>query len=97
MKKEYFQGNRERMYRQMKEHSLLVLYSGAEVTKTNDEAYPFYTDRDFLYLTGLDAKEFVFAAGKDADGQVWEKVYILPPDPMKERWTGTRIRTDEAA
>ena len=41
----------------MKENSLLVMFSGTEVRKTNDEFYPFYTDRNFLYLTGLDGKE----------------------------------------
>ena len=97
MKKEFHQGNRERMYRQMKEHSLLVLFSGTEVCKTNDEAYPFYTDRDFLYLTGLDGKELVLVARKEEGEKVSEKVYILPPDPMKERWTGARIRPEEAA
>lgn len=97
MKKEFYQGNRERLYRQMKEHSLLVLFSGTEVCKTNDEAYPFYTDRDFLYLTGLDGKEHVYVARKDTGGEVAEKVYILPPDPLKERWTGARIRPEEAS
>ncbi len=97
MEKEFYQGNRERMYGQMKDHSLLVLFSGEEVCKTNDEAYPFYTDRDFLYLTGLDAKEFILVARKDTGTQVQEKVYILPPDPMKERWTGARIKPAEAA
>ena len=38
----------------MKENSLLALFSGTEVRKTNDEFYPFYTNRSFLYLTGLD-------------------------------------------
>lgn len=97
MKKEFHQGNRERMYRQMKENSLLVIFSGTEVRKTNDEYYPFYTDRNFLYLTGLDSKEFVLVARKDSQGQVKEKVYLLPPDPMKERWTGERIKPQQAA
>lgn len=96
MRKEFHQGNRERMYRQMKNHSLLVLFSGMEVRKTNDEYYPFYTDRNFLYLTGLDSKEFVLLVRKDAKGQVQERLYILPPDPLKERWTGVRIRPEEA-
>ena len=62
MTKEFFQGNRERLYAGMKENSLLVLFSGVEVRKTNDEFYPFYTSRDFLYLTGLDGKELALLA-----------------------------------
>ncbi len=97
MTKEFFQGNRARLYAQMKENSLLVLFSGTEVRKTNDEYYPFYTSRDFLYLTGLDGKELVLLARKDGQGAVAEKVFLLPPDPMAERWTGRRIKPDEAA
>ena len=97
MKKDFFQGNRNRLYEQMKDNSLLVLFSGAEVRKTNDEFYPFYTNRDFLYLTGLDGKELAFLARKDGQSRVEEKVFLLPPDLMAERWTGRRIKPDEAA
>ncbi|MDE6589843.1 MAG: aminopeptidase P N-terminal domain-containing protein, partial [Oscillospiraceae bacterium] len=97
MTKEFFQGNRERLYRQMEAGSLLVLFSGEEVRKTNDEFYPFYTSRDFLYLTGLDGKELALLARKDGAGRVEEEVFLLPPDPMAERWTGRRIKPDEAA
>ena len=74
-----------------------MLFSGAEIRKTNDEYYPFYTDRDFLYLTGLDGKGLALLARKDSRGRVAEKVFLLPPDPMAERWTGRRISPDEAA
>ena len=97
MIKEFFQGNRARLYAQMKERSLLILFSGMEVRKTNDEYYPFYTSRNFLYLTGLDGKELTLLAQKDGQGEVTEKVFLLPPDPMAERWTGRRIKPDEAA
>ena len=36
MTKEYFMGNRERLYGQMKQNSLLVMFSGRELRKTND-------------------------------------------------------------
>lgn len=97
MNKEFFQGNRERLYGQMKENSLLALFSGTEVRKTNDEFYPFYTNRSFLYLTGLDGRELALLARKDGQGRVAEKIFLLPPDPLAERWTGRRIQPDEAA
>ena len=97
MTTEFFRGNRERLYARMKDNALLVLFSGAEIRKTNDEYYPFYTDRDFLYLTGLDGKGLALLARKDSRGRVAEKVFLLPPDPMAERWTGRRISPDEAA
>lgn len=97
MTKDFYLGNREQLYAQMKDNALLVLFSGAEVRKTNDEYYPFYTDRNFLYLTGLDGKGMALLARKDSQGQVTEKVFLLPPDLMAERWTGRRVRPDEAA
>ena len=72
MKREFYQGNRKRLYKKMKENSLLLLFSGTEVRKTADEFYPFYTDRNFLYLTGLDSKELVLLAKKDSEGR-WRR------------------------
>ncbi len=97
MTKEFYQGNRNRLYGQMKDHSILVVFSGTEVRKTNDEYYPFYTDRNFLYLTGQNSKEFILVACKDTGSRVSEKLYILPPDIMKERWTGERIKPEQSA
>lgn len=96
MKKEFYKNNREKLYGQMKENSLLLMFSGTEVRKTNDEFYPFYTDRNFLYLTGLDSKELILFARKDGVGQVREKIFLLPPDLLQERWTGVRIKPEQA-
>lgn len=92
MKAEFYRGNRERFYAQMKPASMLVLFAGTDIRKTNDEYYPFYTDRDFYYMTGLDQHELVLLAVKEASGRVHEQVYILPPDMMAERWTGVRLK-----
>lgn len=97
MNKEFYLGNRQKFYQEMKENSLLVLFSGKEIRKTNDEFYPFYTNRNFLYLTGLDSKELVLLVQKDSDGHVSEKIFLLPSDLLAERWTGTRIKPDQAS
>ncbi len=96
MDKSFHIGNRERLYAAMKPASLLVMFSGEDIRKTNDEYWPFFTDRNFYYLTGLDSRDFALLATKDAAGAVRERVYILPPDPMAERWTGRRIKPAEA-
>lgn len=89
-------GNRERLYTQLKPGTILVMFSGEEVRKTNDEYYPFFADRNFVYLTGLESKNFIFMALKDGEGAVQERLYILPPDKMVERWTGRRLKPEEA-
>ena len=95
MKREFFEGNRKKFYESMKCGSLAVLFSGQEIRKSNDEYYPFFTNRNFLYLVGLEQKELILLAGKDSEGSVWERLYILPPDPMVERWSGRRIKEEE--
>lgn len=76
--------------------SLLVLFSGVEIRKTADEFYPFFADRNFLYMTGIEQKNTIFLAVKDSDGQVQERLYLLPNSLLEERWTGKRLRPQEA-
>ena len=83
MEKEFFKGNRQNFYKQMKENSLLVMFSGLEIRKTNDEFYPFYTNRNFLYLTGLDSKELILLARKDGEGNVREKIFLTAAGSVK--------------
>ncbi len=96
MDKSFHIGNRQRLYAAMKPASLLVMFSGEDIRKTNDEYWPFFTDRNFYYLTGLDSHDFALLAVKDASGAVSERVYILPQDLLAERWTGRRIKPAEA-
>ena len=71
MKQEFHAGNRRRLYEGLAPNSLLLLFSGMELRKTNDEYYPFYTDRNFYYLTGLDSKDFVLLAIDVYKRQLW--------------------------
>lgn len=92
----YHTGNRRRFYENMEAGSLLVLFSGEEIRKTSDEYYPFFAERNFVYLTGLSCKSAVLLAAKDGEGAVSERLYILPPDFLAERWTGRRVKPAEA-
>ena len=91
----YYRSNRQRFYEHMESGSVLVLFSGREIRKTSDEFYPFFAERNFVYLTGLSCKEAVLVAVKDGT-HVSERLYILPPDMMAERWTGRRVKPAEA-
>lgn len=92
----YYTNNRRRFYEKMKSASLAVLFSGQEIRKSADDFYPFFAERNFVYLTGLSCKEAVFLAVKDGQGAVSERLYLLPPDAMAERWTGRRVKPAEA-
>ena len=94
--KEFFCANRRKLYTMLEPGSILLLFSGTEIRKTNDEYYPFFAERDFVYLTGIEQKESVLLAAKDSSGAVSERLYILPSDMMAERWTGRRLTGYEA-
>lgn len=47
-------GNRRRLSGMMLPNSLLIVFAGEEIRKTNDEYYPFYAERNFVYLTGVE-------------------------------------------
>lgn len=96
MDRTYYIGNRKKFCEMMENGSLAVIFAGEELWKTGDEYYPFFADRNFVYLTGLKCKSAVLLAAKAADGQISERLYLLPPDDMAERWTGVRVKPAEA-
>ena len=96
MEKEFHMGNRARLYEMLKPNSLLILFAGAEIRRSADAYYPFYADRNFVYLTGIEQKQSVLLARKDEKGSVSECLYLLPKDAMAERWTGKRLNAAEA-
>ena len=96
MNSAFYSGNRQRMYAHMSAGDALAVFSGEELWKTGDECYPFFADRNFVYLTGLTCKSAVLLAHKDGEGTVRETLYVLPPDELAERWTGARVKPQEA-
>lgn len=97
MKSGFHAGNRKKLYEMLKPASMLMMFAGEELRKTNDEYYLFFADRSFVYLTGIQQKQSVLVAEKAADGSVAERVYVLPPDAHAERWTGRRLTPAETA
>lgn len=81
MNAEFYQGNRQRLYDSLPDHTLLLLFSGSSIRKTADENYPFYADRSFLYLTGIGQEHTVLMAEKDGE-EVQETLYTLPPNSL---------------
>lgn len=95
MKREFYIENRKELYRNLEPGSLLIMFSGHAPIKTNDENYPFFTNRNFLYLTGVEQENTILMAVV-GDSGAKETLYILPPDAHAERWNGRRIKVDEA-
>lgn len=96
MDKSYYAGNRQRFADSMKPGSIAVLLAGREIRKTHDEYYPFFAQRNFVYLTGIQQKNSVLVICKETSGTVSQRLYILPGDALTERWTGRRLTAGEA-
>lgn len=96
MQAAFYQNNRKRLAQHLPDDSLALLFSGFAPRKRADEAYPFCADRNFLYLTGISRDEGLIYAMIKRNGSVSEKLFLLPADLLKERWTGRRTKAEEA-
>ena len=96
MERSFYAGNRARLMETAEPGTLVLFFSDEEIRKSADANYLFYADRNFVYLTGIEQKESVLMLGKDEEGNVWERLYLLPKDAMAERWTGRRLSAEEA-
>jgi Xaa-Pro aminopeptidase len=94
MQKQFYQDNRRKMAVHMAEGDVMVFFSGEDVRKTADENYPFFTNRNFLYLTGVKQGQCVLLM-QNLDGTVHERLYALKTDPAQEIWTGRRFTAQE--
>ncbi|MDW7658821.1 MAG: aminopeptidase P N-terminal domain-containing protein [Bacillota bacterium] len=91
----YFSTNRDRLLDQLGDPALALLTSGRPPHRTADEDYPFWTDRNYFYLSGLEQEDCVLLLLR-AKGQTRQILFIPEQDPMFERWRGHRAGPDEA-
>ena len=62
--------------------------------KTADENFPFFTNRNFLYLTGVKQEQSALLLQKKGD-LVSECLFVTKPDLEREIWTGRRFTEEE--
>ena len=90
-----FENRRERLFALMKENSALILFSGVEKIDSEDEFFPFKSNRHFFYLSNIeqDHSALVFVKGIGE-----KKVYLFIDEfnELKEKWTGKRLTFEEA-
>ena len=75
---------------------MICIFSGSAPMKSLDSSYPFYVDRNFYYLTGIDRENMILLLRKAPDGTTSEVLYIEPYDEVLAKWVGGRMRADEA-
>ena len=85
-----YRQNRERFAAALPDRTAALLFSGEGKSMSLDSEYRFFANRNFFYLTGLEAPGLVLLIEKD-EGKAEEKLFAPARDAMKERWQGKRM------
>ncbi len=75
---------------------MICIFSGKAPMKSLDSAYPFFVDRNFYYLTGIERENMILVLRKNYKNEIFEELYIEPYDEVLAKWVGGRMRADEA-
>lgn len=80
--------------RRIDQDSVAIIPSAREATRSNDTAYRFRQDSDFLYLTGFEEPEAIaiIAPGREQKFTL----FLRPRDPEREIWDGRRAGVEGA-
>lgn len=71
--RDFFAGNRERLRQLFTGTAPIVITANGLLQRASDEAFPFHQDRNFWYLTGIDAPDIILVIDKG-------KEYLIVPD-----------------
>lgn len=80
--------------RRMDQKSVAIIPSAREATRSNDTAYRFRQDSDFLYLTGFEEPEAIAVIAPSRDQKF--TMFLRPRDPEREIWDGRRAGLEGA-
>ena len=94
----FYQHNRQRLLEKLDEGSMVFLYSGTAPLKSNDQyIHPFPVNRNFYYLTGIDAQNMWLVLTKTACGAVTEYLFLEQPNEELIKWNGKMLTREQAA
>jgi Xaa-Pro aminopeptidase len=78
----------------MSDGDALLFFGGEPVRKSADESFPFFANRNFLYLTGIKQEHSTLLLLKKGD-LLSECLFVTKPDFEREIWTGRRLTDEE--
>jgi Xaa-Pro aminopeptidase len=94
MDKRFYSENRQRVAMHMTGNDAMLFFSGESVRKSADENFPFFTNRNFLYLTGIQQEQSALLLQKKGE-LISECLFVTKPDVEREIWTGRRLTDEE--
>jgi Xaa-Pro aminopeptidase len=86
---------RARVMQQLGSDSILILFSASEKVWSNDVNYEFRQDSNMYYLTGIDQPDTILVL-MPGNQERKEILFVKPPDPTQEHWTGHVLTKQEA-
>ena len=90
-----FENRRQKLFEVLPENSVSLVFSGVSKVMSEDAFYPFYANRNFFYLTGIEQEHSVLMLVK-TPGERREYLFLDDHDEIKERWTGKRLSFERA-
>ncbi len=86
---------REKVFAEMKDNSILIMFSTEPRVYTNDVDYVYRQENNLYYLTALNQKNAILVLIK-AGGQRNEVLFIPKRNPQTETWNGRMYSNEDA-
>ena len=94
MDNKFHSENRRNMAKHLTGNDAMLFFSGEGAHKSADEHFPFFANRNFVYLTGIKQEQSALLVQMKGD-QISERLFVTMPDLEKEVWTGRRLTETE--
>lgn len=95
MNVKFFEKNRQNLFKQIEDNSIVVLFSGKAPKKSADEKYPFTTNRNFYYMCGIKEQDIMIILSKIDEVQE-TTLFIKKADLVMAKWVGETISEEKA-
>lgn len=92
---ETLKNRRRQLGANIKDDSLIILFSGEAPVSSADQRYTYTPHRNFYYLTNIDRPKMVYVLRK-MNGVVEDYLFIETISELEEKWTGKRLSKEEA-
>ena len=91
-----FDIRREKLFEELPDNSVALVFAGTSKIRSEDDYYPFFANRHFFYLTGIEQENSILMLIK-CPGERKEYLFLDEYNELKERWTGKRLTFEEAS
>ena len=90
------ENRRRKVFDQMKDNSIAILFSGVSKIASEDENLPFCVNKNFYYLTNIKQEHSALVLIKTL-GERKAYLFVDAYSELKEKWTGKRLTQDAAS